>query len=135
MLEHENQARNRTTKDAKVFNELKSTELLISRLNRAFSSFARSSNKTTSYAGKAFEICIVSHFTRVQADFKLRCYVYTGQLELLEGGVKNTVVDWGRDVSFGSNYREVREIGILPDIFDAISWMCVVCCSAWVFTD
>ena len=27
--------------------------------------------------------------------------------ELLEGGVKNTVVDLGRDVSFGSNYRGV----------------------------
>ena len=94
MLEHENQARNRTTKDAKVFNELKSTELLISRLNCSFSSFARSPNKTTSYTGKAFKICIVSHFTMVQADFKLRCYVYTVQFELLEGGVKNTVVDW-----------------------------------------
>ena len=56
-------------------------------------------------------------------------------LELLEGGVKNTVVGWGRDASFGSNYWEVREIGILPDIFGAISWMLVVCCSAWVFTD
>ena len=48
MLEHENQARNRTTKDAKVFNEFKSTELLISRFHR---SFARSPNKTTSYTG------------------------------------------------------------------------------------
>ena len=27
--------------------------------------------------------------------------------ELLEAGVKNTLVDWGRDVKFGSNYREV----------------------------
>ena len=55
--------------------------------------------------------------------------------ELLEGGFKNTVVDWGRDVRFVSNYQEVQEIKILPDVFGAISWMRVVCCSAWVFTD
>ena len=51
MLEHENQARNRTTKDAKVLNEFKSSELLISRFRRSFSSFARSPNKTTGYSG------------------------------------------------------------------------------------
>ena len=28
--------------------------------------------------------------------------------ELSEGGVKNTVVDWGREASFASNYREVQ---------------------------
>lgn len=55
--------------------------------------------------------------------------------ESLEGGFKNTVVDWGRDVRFGSNYQEVQEIKILPDVFGAISWMCVVCCSTWLFTD